>query len=628
MEILLNSITLRNFKQYQDETFHFGRGKNVISGHNASGKTTIKNALLWCLTGVDEDGKKDGSAIRTVGAPIEACPDVTVTLSIDGVVTTFRRVLEATFTGRGTERTYKGDSNACFIDSVPINVTEFASRLKEYFPIDPSLWLDVYYFAEKMSADERRELLVSNFATLTDEDIFDRLPQYAELRELSKNKSVEVIKAQNKEIEKSCTAALGRGKTIGTLQARIDECFRTIIPNVSSAESIEKDIVTIEEDIEELSKPNDNEAKIKSIKEQVAKLRRDEDARRERLYVEEHEKRKAAMSKIVAEKDALLSKRRAMGHDYGIALARYDSFSNDLLVAENELMAILSDKFKPTEICPTCGQAIPKEQIEAAAANYYEQRAIKQEEVEARIQSIKAKIAEAEAYSLTFPPKLDELDAAIAKADKKLAAISEESVETPSESEEYKEKLSALTNELSAITTPTIDHAKLTELTDKLKAKQAQLADSKFNEKQAARIAELKAEQVSANEALMNAQRIIAMCDDFTLDKARLIEDEISSHFGSVIRFKLFDIYKNGEIKNVCKLLVNDKEYRILSFSQKILASVAVIEGLSKHFDFFAPLAIDNSSEIDENSMYSLSQTGRQMLFIKVTDGPLTVYAE
>lgn len=627
MEVLLNSIALRNFKLYQDETFHFERGKNVICGHNASGKTTIKNALLWCLTGVDEDGKKDGSAIRTVGAPIEACPDVTVTLTIDGVVTTFRRVLEATFTGRGADKTYKGDASACFIDSVPVNVSEFASRLKEYFPIEPSLWLDVYYFAEKMSADERRELLVSNFATLTDEDIFDRLPQYAELRELAKSKSVDVIKAQNKEIEKSCTAALGRGKTIGTLQARIDECFRSIIPNVSSAEIISKDIASIEDDIAALSITNDTTEKRKAIDLQIKELTEGEQTRRRDVYKESHDKWQAALSEAENRRGNLIQQRRDIESEQNAVSIRYDNLENDVLVAENELAGILADKYEPNEICPTCGQQIPKAQIEEAAANYYEHRAIKQEQAEARIQSLKKQIDEAEALLQTLSTELSEIKDAVSKCNIEIAQLEGKEPTMPPESKGYLRKKAALMADMEALEAPSIDPAAISALTNRLKAKQSELADAKFNEKQTSRIAELKAEQSKMNEALTNAQRIIAMCDEFTLAKATLIEDEISSHFGGV-RFKLFDIYKNGEIKNVCKMLVNDKEYRILSFSQKILSSVAVIEGLSKHFGFYAPLAIDNSSEIDENSMYSLSQTGRQMLFIKVTDGPLTVYAE
>jgi len=48
----IEELTLRNFKSYRSkQTVRFTRGVNKISGRNASGKTTLLEAVLFALFG-------------------------------------------------------------------------------------------------------------------------------------------------------------------------------------------------------------------------------------------------------------------------------------------------------------------------------------------------------------------------------------------------------------------------------------------------------------------------------------------------------------------------------------------------------------------------------------------------
>ena len=59
MQILLKKMSLVNFKGIRNAEFGFNPTINIISGDNATGKTTIVNAFLWCLFGKDIEDRKD-----------------------------------------------------------------------------------------------------------------------------------------------------------------------------------------------------------------------------------------------------------------------------------------------------------------------------------------------------------------------------------------------------------------------------------------------------------------------------------------------------------------------------------------------------------------------------------------
>lgn len=54
--MLLESIKLKNFRQFRNESISFANGDNgknvtIIIGENGTGKTTFAQAFFWCLYG-------------------------------------------------------------------------------------------------------------------------------------------------------------------------------------------------------------------------------------------------------------------------------------------------------------------------------------------------------------------------------------------------------------------------------------------------------------------------------------------------------------------------------------------------------------------------------------------------
>ena len=47
----IRTLTLQNFRNYEDETFTFDEGINVLYGRNAQGKTNCAEAVFYLCTG-------------------------------------------------------------------------------------------------------------------------------------------------------------------------------------------------------------------------------------------------------------------------------------------------------------------------------------------------------------------------------------------------------------------------------------------------------------------------------------------------------------------------------------------------------------------------------------------------
>lgn len=62
--MVIKKLTLRNFRNYTDETFSFTEGLNVLTGKNAQGKTNCAEAVFYLCTGASLRIRHDKQLIR------------------------------------------------------------------------------------------------------------------------------------------------------------------------------------------------------------------------------------------------------------------------------------------------------------------------------------------------------------------------------------------------------------------------------------------------------------------------------------------------------------------------------------------------------------------------------------
>ena len=144
---MIESLTLRGFKSYRgQQTIRFTKGVNKISGRNASGKTTILEAVLFGLFGeVPGVEKRD---LLPVGGG-----DLFVELVFrtpKGVKVTIHR--EASLTKKGTDEAFKAKEFLMLVeeDKTPITRERDAQdRLRELLGISSGTFFNVVYARQK-----------------------------------------------------------------------------------------------------------------------------------------------------------------------------------------------------------------------------------------------------------------------------------------------------------------------------------------------------------------------------------------------------------------------------------------------------------------------------------------------
>jgi DNA replication and repair protein RecF len=64
MKLIIKTVNLVNFRNYENSTIHFSDKLNIIYGENAQGKTNILEAIFLCSAGRSHRTSKDGELVK------------------------------------------------------------------------------------------------------------------------------------------------------------------------------------------------------------------------------------------------------------------------------------------------------------------------------------------------------------------------------------------------------------------------------------------------------------------------------------------------------------------------------------------------------------------------------------
>ena len=231
MQILLKKMSLVNFKGIRSAELDFNPTVNTVLGDNATGKTTIMNAFLWCLFGKDiEDRKdyeiktydKDGVIIPQIDHSVELFIDV------DFREITLKRVLSEKWQKkRGSDDLeFTGNETTYFWNEVPLKQSEYQSKIKDL--IDEGLFkllTNVNYF-HTLHWEKRREIIFSLAGEITDSEILSESDMETDHSQiigniLSHGKTMAEAKAETANKKKRIK------DEIQFIPARIDEAERS-----------------------------------------------------------------------------------------------------------------------------------------------------------------------------------------------------------------------------------------------------------------------------------------------------------------------------------------------------------------------------------------------------------------
>lgn len=634
MDIRLKQLHLENFKCHRALTLDFGGGNASIYGDNATGKTSIYDALTWLLFGKDSAGNGEKSIDIKPLLPDgsvrdhQAVTEVEAVFLADGEEISLKRTYqEAWSTKRGSsEATYDGNTSEYFVDGVPCKANAYKARVAELVDEDRfRLLTAVSFFPAVMPWQKRREMLFDLFGCMDDKRIMETDSRFRPLYEAMGKLPLADFKKVVTQKRKGFMA------TRDEVPARISECEKTISDlsgmDFDGAEaqlsilngrlnSLNAELLAIQQNTAVQHK----EIELKKAKLELEAIERDnanyryaQESAAPSISVLEAELRRARNSLDTAKRSLDMHLREIRRCDERISEAR------------QRWKQINAEEYDESDTCPTCGQRLPQERILNSVKRFADDKKRRMDEIVKLSEGYKsdmgkAKIEEQEErlYIQEFERNVQEIEERLGKAKEVKTGIAD--------MPDYAEKKSAAQAAVTAI------GSELTKLQEDA-ASAASGLRNRMSEVKAEisrvsgiaglrnaydyaqrRIKELREDAQAAADNLSGLDKLLYLMEEFSRYKASFVENGINDKF-RLAKFRLFREQANGGVEDRCDVVYDGVPYMGLNNGMKINVGIDIINTLSRAYGVTVPLFVDNAE-----SVTNLEKTDCQVIRLVVSE--------
>ena len=612
MNIKINKLWLQNFKGIKSLEIN-ADGENLkIYGDNATGKTTVFDAFTWLLFGKDSLGRSDfgiktqdenGNAIHNLEHTVEC------ELAIDENILTLRKVYAEKWTKKrgSAEAEFSGHETKYFVNEVPSQKKEYEQKIASI--IDENLFKTItnpLYFNEHLKWQERRAILLSLCGdNISDEDILARSPEFSPLLDELKGRTVseysKIIKGKQSAINDELKA----------IPQRISEATLAIPEMVAEVDETEK--ANIEQKIADL---NDEILAIKSgagATDVEIELRT---LREKKSQIENSKCDVSGLENALYDAKIQLSKNELQIDSCRQKILRFNDeiemYTRQADALRKEWHEVNERQYTDNGICPTCGQALPSEQIEEAKAKFNLKRAEELETITDRGKRAKGAKEECENLRIAEAGKIDVLQKSANEYTAEITRLTSAIEKAKAEFEEVKDKeLAEIISHIEEATKQAQNGAediqsKIYPILEQINAEKVKLAEidkaiagRDLVERQKKRIADLEADEKRLAGEYGSLDKIAYLIDKFTKFKIDLLSEEINSHF-KYAKFKLFVEQINMGISECCEATYKGVDYSDLNNASRVKIGIDIIETLAKHYDKHAVIITDNAESVND----------------------------
>jgi chromosome segregation ATPase len=615
-EIKLISLELNNFKCHKHLKIDFNGQNAAIYGDNATGKTSVYDALMWLLFSKDSQGNGEKNIeIKPLGEggtvkDHDAITSVETVLSVNGEQVTLRRTLQEVWTTRRgfTEAVYTGNSSEYYIDGVPVKKNAFTDKIDEIVDEETfKLLTNVKYFSADMSWQDRRAVLFKVAGVMDDMQIMATSETFIPLINGMDRLSLDDYKKKLLAEKRGFVGA----KT--ELPARISECEKTIedVAALNFGEAQAKiEILTAQRESLEaqlLAIEHNSAADNKRIEIREAQLE---------LNTVETENKAFRASQLANSPDVTSMRgnlaRLQAQHSAKLRSKEQEqlyitSLDNEIASARERWIATNGETFSGGN-CPTCGQTLPAAQLKAATDSFEALKAKRLREIEATANARKEARAAAIDRLDTISKEIADLESDITKISGEIT-VAESSVIEPVNMSNYEQKKATVTAKINALSGELADMMSDTTaarngLQSQISAVKAQISEQmaiiskkSLLEYSLKRVEELKEDARNAAKCLEAVENMLFLIDEYSRYKTKFVEDSINSLF-RIARFRLFREQANGGIEDRCDVVYNNIPYISVNNGAKINVGIDIINTLSKSYGVIVPLFVDNAESV------------------------------
>ena len=631
-EIKIKRLVLENFKCHKVLKLEFNGGNASIYGDNASGKTSVYDALTWLLFGKDSQGNGEKNIeIKPLDANGEvkdhdALTAVEALLDVNGEEVTLRRTYKEVWsTKRGSsEATYDGNTSEYYVDGVPVKKNGFQDKVNQLVDEDTFRMLtSVSHFASAISWQERRAVLFKVAGVMDDNQILATGEQFKPLVESMGRLSLEDYKKKLLAEKKKFTGA----KT--EIPARISECSKTI-------EDIEGlDFNGARAEVEKLN------AKKEEISAQIMALDSGESDKKA-LEIREAE---LELKALEGENKAYRDRQTAGSVDVHGLNIRLTALQTGLTVKKRSLdaessyitqldeqinthrskwIAVNAETFTGGS-CPTCGQNLPQGQLQAAMEQFEADKQVRLARILEDANSAKNAKAMAEDRFTGTQAEIMQMETEISGIREQIAqaennkVTAEDMADYGKRKEEIQFRIAMLNNQLHEIQDNVAGlKAKLRQemgaVTAQISEHTAIISKESLLDYSRQRISQLREDAKNAAECLEAIEKMLFLMDEYSRYKTRFVEDSINGLF-RIARFRLFREQANGGIEDRCDVVYDGIPYISVNNGMKINLGIDIINTLSAAYGVRVPLFVDNAESVTK-----LEECGSQIVRLVVSE--------
>ena len=632
-EIKIKRLVLENFKCHKSLRLDFEGGNASVYGDNASGKTSIYDALTWLLFGKDSLGNGEKNIeIKPLDANGEvkdhlAETAVEAVLLVNGEEVTLRRTYKEVWTTKrgSAQATYDGNTSEYYVSGVPCKKNSFQEKVNELVDEDTfRILTSVSHFANGISWQDRRAVLFRVAGVMDDAHILATNDMFAPLVESMGRLGLEDYKKKLLSEKKGFVGA----KT--EIPARISECENTI----ADIEGL--DFAGANAEVEALNTRKD------SISAQIVAIEHDGAADQKRMEIREANLELRALENEnqayrTSQSSGLLAIQN-LKMDLGDLRKRLDRKQHELAsekayitnleekVAEfrNRWISVNNEVFSGGS-CPTCGQDLPTAQLQTARDQFEANKQKRLDDILQAANSYKESKGQAENRLAKHQEEIQQIEAYIQKKEQDIAAAEASSVAIV-DMDGYADKKQAiqvridkLNEDLYEMMQASADvvgklRMEMSEVTAKISEHMAIISKESLLDYSKQRVDQLRQDAKNAAECLEAIEKMLYLIDEYSRYKTRFVEDSINGLF-RIARFRLFREQANGGVEDRCDVVYDGVPYISVNNGMKINLGIDIINTLSTAYGVRVPLFVDNAESVTK-----LEKCGSQIIRLVVSE--------
>lgn len=638
--IQLTNLMISNFKGIAGFSGDF-TDKTVISGANATGKTSLWDAFTWCLFGKNSEDKasfnirpldKDNNMVRRVDIEVAITLFVSENNIPGGESIVLKRVQkEKWVTRRGSaEEEFSGNETVYFWNDVPLSQAEYDVKVSSIMGDTGKVFklISSPLYFNQMKWQDRRAILTSIAGEVSVPERYSELLQQIGTKTLDEYRKE--IGAKKKKIKAE----------FDQIPGRIDEVKRSR-PAVQDWVAFEKEIaeteVKLQDTIDEISNSgkawDKANAQVLAYKKEVNALKdtiSNLEYQGNKLFNNDYNDKKANIERVEREierENQLKLNNKQLITDLTTRIKGHEKAVNEL---REEFMAVSAEQFFLSvgqEYCPTCKQRLPEDQLseisEKMQSNWNANKAKRLDAIRTTGIELKEENQKLQArIDNNVTERADRLTELMVELDswKKMELLS-----VGKRLEGDKDYLAAKSKLAELEANPVAEVPADRNITD-LKLRQSGYMDRINNLKATLSTREqIKASQDREAELLRQEKELAQGLADLEKTEFSIQEyvkyqvDEVTERVNTMfpgVQFKMFSDQINGGISETCETLVNGVPWQDANNALKINSGLMIIDTLTRHFGVSAPIWVDNAESVN----YVFHPEASQLIRLYVTE--------